>query len=190
MKSSGETSKCPFLNTGMKYKKSVQTKVYSHRDLQNKNKNSGYILNWVRVISIFLTENHVLRKTVNKNEEVATPYFFNSIGSIDREHFFTYILQFWRYFDVPGPSYSRHKTDFLTEILPLDAPGIWPILNIKQDRNMTIFIWNDWEKNSLSASNMMNFKRGAYDGLSHWRNCLGQPFFVLWRLSVVLLRFW
>ena len=142
-----------------------------------------FILNpryWNRLFPGFKWKNRFLRG-------VATPYFFNSIGSIDREHFFTYILQFWRYFDVPGPSYSRHKTDFLTEILPLDEPGIWPILNIKQDRNMTIFIWKDWEKNSLSATNMKKFKRGVYGVILHWITCLGQPFFVFWRLSVVLL---
>jgi hypothetical protein len=62
---------------------------------------------------------------------VATPQFFDSIHSFDRTYFFTYILKFSRRLDAPGPSYSRHKTGFLTKNLPLGVSSLGPILYIK-----------------------------------------------------------
>ena len=63
--------------------------------------------------------------------EVATPYFFDSIGSFNREHFVTYILQLWRYLILPNLSYSGRKNDFLGEISPTGVPYILPILGRK-----------------------------------------------------------
>jgi hypothetical protein len=54
-----------FLGSGIKYQKSSRTKVYPSSQFKTK-ENIGYILNHEGVISFFLIENHVLRKTIKK----------------------------------------------------------------------------------------------------------------------------
>ena len=58
-------------------------------------------------------------------------YFFDFLVSLDRAHFFTYILQFLRFSGLPSWSYNHVKVNFFMKNLLIGAFSFQLITDIK-----------------------------------------------------------